>query len=98
MKRHFFQFVFLFISVTAVAQQAYIDSLKRQIAIAENDTIRMIRLRNLARFYSEIYPDSAFVYSQKLLSVAQKLNFKLDEANAYREMGYALLNMGNYPR
>ena len=99
MKKRFAYTVFYLFTITSVVgQQAYIDSLKHQIAIAENDTIRMIRLRNLTRFYSEIYPDSAFVYSQKLLAVAQKLNFRLDEANAYREMGYALLNMGNYPR
>ena len=99
MKKRFAYTVFyLFLMTAVVGQQAYIDSLKHQVAIAENDTIRMIRLRTLTRFYSEIYPDSAFAYSEKLLAVAQKLNFKLDEANAYREMGYALMNMGNYPR
>jgi len=99
MKKRFAYTIFYLFLITSVAgQQAYIDSLKHQVAISENDTIRMVRLRNLTRFYSEIYPDSAFVYSQKLLAVTQKLNFRLDEANAYREMGYALLNMGNYPR
>jgi signal transduction histidine kinase len=99
MKKHFsYCFVFFFISVSAVAQQSYLNSLKDEIAISQNDTIRLVRLRNLTRIYSEINPDSAYFYSEKLLALARKLDFKLDEVNALREKGYALMNMGNYPR
>ena len=89
---------YLFVANAIVAQQSYLDSLKNEIAISENDTIRLIRLRNISRVYSELYPDSAYSYSEKLLAISQKLDFKLDEANALREKAYALLNMGNYPR
>jgi signal transduction histidine kinase len=89
---------YLLVANAIVAQQSYIDSLKNEIANSENDTIRLIRLRNISRVYSELNPDSAFTYSEKLLTISQKLDFKLDEANALREKAYALLNMGNYPR
>src|SRR6185369_1193951 len=89
---------YLSVANAIVAQQSYIDSLKNKIAVSENDTIRLIRLRNIARVYSEINPDSAYSYSEKLLAISQKLDLKLDEANALREKAYALLNMGNYPR
>ena len=89
---------FLFISVTAVAQQAYIDSFRIKVNHTTNDTIQLILLRNMARSYSELNPDSSFLYAEKSLKVARKLNLKLDEGSALREMGYALLNRANYPR
>ena len=99
MKKHFFYcFVFFFISVSAVAQQAYIDSCKRKASIINNDTLQLILLRNIARSYSEINPDSSFVYAERALKVARKLNLKLDEGSALREMGYSLLNRANFPR
>jgi signal transduction histidine kinase len=99
MKKYFFQcFAIFFISVTAVAQQAYIDSFRREVNLTNNDTTRLILLRNLARSYSEINPDSSFLYAERSLKIARKLNLRLDEGSALREMGYALLNRGNYPR
>jgi len=62
--------LYLFIANAAVAQRSYLDSLKNEIAISENDTIRLIRLRNIARVYSELYPDSAYSYSEKLLAIS----------------------------
>jgi two-component system NtrC family sensor kinase len=89
---------FLFISVSAVAQQAYIDSFKRKASIINNDTLQLILLRNIARSYSELNPDSSYYYAEKALKISRKLDLKLDEGSALREMGYALLNRGNYPR
>src|SRR6187397_3191325 len=99
MKKHFsYCIVFFFISVSAVAQQTYIDSFKRKASIINNDTLQLILFRNIARSYSELNPDSSFVYAEKALKVSRKLNLKLDEGSALREMGYALLNRANYPR
>jgi signal transduction histidine kinase len=99
MKKHFsYCIVFFFISVSAVAQQAYIDSFRREVSLANNDTVQLVLLRNIARSYSELNPDSSFLYAERALNVARKLNLKLDEASALREMGYALLNRANYPR
>ena len=99
MKKHFSHcIVFFFISVSAVAQQAYIDSFRIEASLTKNDTAQLILFRNIARSYSELNPDSSFFYAEKALKVARKQNFKLDEASALREMGYALLNRANYPR
>ena len=90
---------FLLVAIKSVhSQQAYLDSLKRRINFSENDTIKLVRLRDMARIYSEINPDSALMYAEKTLEIARKLDLKLDEVNALREMGYALMNLGNYPR
>ena len=99
MKKHFSYCVAIFfMSLPVVAQQAFIDSFRREANITNNDTIQLILLRNIARSYSELNPDSSFFYGEKALKVARKLNLKLDEASALREMGYALLNKANYPR
>src|SRR5688572_28851452 len=90
--------LFVFIVQTVTAQQIYIDSFRRRVSISDNDTVQLILLRNIARSYSELNPDSSFFYAEKALKVARKLNLKLDEGSALREMGYSLLNRANYPR
>ncbi len=55
-------------------------------------------LRTVARIYAEINPDSSYRYAEQSLALAKQLNFTLDEGGAMREMGYALVNKGNYPR
>jgi signal transduction histidine kinase len=52
----------------------------------------------MARIYAEINPDSAYQYAERSLELARKMNFKLDEGSSLREMGYSLLNKGNFPR
>src|SRR5687768_4971038 len=97
-KRILYSVVFILMSTFVVAQQAYIDSFRRQANLTNNDTIQLVLLRNIARSYSELNPDSSFLYAEKALKVARKLGLKLDEGSALREMGYALLNRANYPR
>ena len=89
--------LFVFIGETVTAQQIYIDSFRRRVSISDNDTVQLILLRNIARSYSELNPDSSFFYAEKALKVARKLNLKLDEGSALREMGYSLLNRANFP-
>src|SRR4026208_1718184 len=97
-KRIIYTIFFVAVVNLAGAQDYFIDSLKKEISITQNDTVKLAILRNIARIYSEINPDSALNYAEKSLSISRRLNFKLEEANALREMGYALMNMGNYPR
>ncbi|HMG92812.1 MAG TPA: ATP-binding protein [Chryseolinea sp.] len=80
------------------AQQLPLDSLLRKTKIPQNDTLRLVRLRAIARIYSETNPDSSYYYAEQALELSRKLNLKLDEGSSLREMGYALLNRGNYPR
>ncbi|HEX6849656.1 MAG TPA: ATP-binding protein [Chitinophagaceae bacterium] len=99
MKKYFFYCViFLLISLPAIVQQAYIDSFKIKANTTDSDTIQLILLRNIARSYSELNPDSSYLYAEKSLKLSRKLGLKLDEGSALREMGYALLNRANYPR
>jgi two-component system NtrC family sensor kinase len=89
---------FLFTVNLLLAQQLQIDSLKREAKIIQNDTLRLVWIRSIARFYAEIDPDSSSYYAEQSLKLSRKLNLKLDEGSSLREIGYALLNKGNYPR
>jgi nitrogen-specific signal transduction histidine kinase len=76
------------------AQQIYIDSLQKNANLTLNDTIRLIQLLNIAGIYSEINPDSAYNLAEQTLELSRKLQLRIDEGRALREMGYALLNPG----
>ena len=75
-----------------------IDSLKNELAVSNNDTMRLILLGQVAEKYSEINYDSSFYYAEEVLPITRKLRFKLDEAAILRLMIYAQINLGNFPR
>src|ERR1700741_2218133 len=90
--------LFLFASLLGRTQQSEIDSLKRELKSSNNDTISLILSGKLSDAYAEIYPDSALYYGNNMLNLARKLRYKLEEIYALCEIGYAQLNLGNYPR
>ena len=99
MTKRILYILFLQVIINAIsAQHAIIDSLKYEISIAADDTIRLVLLERIANEYSEINPDSAYHYAEEIPGLARKLNLKLEEVVGLGEMGYALLNLGNYPR
>ncbi len=80
------------------AQQSFIDSLKREVSVTKNDTMRFIQFETLAIAYGELRPETSLYYAKQALEIAQELNLKLSEAMSLTQMGYAQQNMGNYPR
>src|ERR1043166_3433298 len=101
MIRTFLILVTIFILRTGFCQESqaqYIDSLQRELAVSNNDTMRFILLGRISDVYSEINPDSSFYYAGKVIPITKKLQLKLEEATALGVMGYAQINLGNYPR
>ncbi len=97
--KQFFTILFFFSAlVQAYPQNSDLESLKRNVQNTKNDTLRILLLDSLAIFYTEINPDSSFYYADQERLLCQRLNFGINEALALRGMGYALVNMGNYPR
>jgi signal transduction histidine kinase len=82
----------------AAAQLPDADSLVSVAKKTDSDTIKLIQFGSAARIYAELNPDSAQYYAEQSLTLAKKLQLKLDEGGALREIGYAYLNKGNYPR
>ena len=98
MKRIILTFLTTAILFFARGQQSFIDSLQKQISISKSDTDKLVLTRMITRIYSEMNSDSCYAYANKTLGMARKLKLKLVEASALREIGYALMNMENYPR
>jgi len=99
MIRRLFCTAFLLVPLNYLAAQFTVfDSLKVEINKSNNDTMHLLLLEKLANEYSEINPDSAYYYATQTQYLSKKLNLKLEEVVALGEMGYAQLNLGNYPR
>src|SRR5258705_252126 len=81
-RRIFFVIIFLFVAFSAKTQETNIDSLKRELATSQNDTINLILAGKIADAYAEIYPDSAEQYGNTMLALAKKLKYKLEEIYA----------------
>jgi signal transduction histidine kinase len=86
------------LSFFIMAQRINVDSLVHVADITQNDTIKLVRLRTIARIYAELNPDSSYHYAEASLALARKLHLKLDEGGALSEIGYSYQNRGNYPR
>ncbi|MEP6617624.1 MAG: ATP-binding protein [Ginsengibacter sp.] len=99
MTKKFFYTSLLFLAAQfTTAQKIGIDSLFQAAEATRNDTTKIILFSRITEAYTEINPDSSLLYAQKVLALAEKLKFRLTEVYAMGQMGYAMLNMGNYPR
>lgn len=99
LKRIIYTSVLFFIAIVVHSQKDYgSDSLKSRLRSAKTDTAQLILLGSIAYNYAELNPDSAFVYANRMLVLAKKMKLPLEECFALSEMGYALINLGNYPR
>jgi two-component system, NtrC family, sensor kinase len=74
------------------------DSLRVLLQQNINDTVRMAAYRELALFYLDINTDSAQYFIKKDLPLAQRLQLKLWEADAWDLTALILGNQGNYVR
>jgi signal transduction histidine kinase len=91
----------IFISIivlTASAQLPNIDSLKNELEKSKNDTTSLLLLARISDVYAEINFDSVYVYAEKMQALAKKLSLRLEEISAINNLGYALLNKGNFAR
>jgi signal transduction histidine kinase len=73
----------------SVSGQQAIDSLQHELAQTKNDTLRLVLFSHLRYnyFFVNTNLDSTFHYSKLILQIAQKLNYKIDEAHAWNLVG-----------
>ena len=93
-------FIVIFLLLTGrgiFAQHLNIDSLRRETAMSRNDTSLFKQFVWMSIAYNETDIDSSFYYAEKALQLAKKLKLRFEEAIAQDAMGYAIMNMGNYP-
>ena len=90
-------FVLLVIQQNAAAQTSYIDSLNRELSRADHDTLKIKLYASLSEAFKELQPDSCIYFSKQLAELSEKHGFKLKQAYALGQMGYALKDKGEFP-
>ncbi len=87
----------ILVSEAQQSNQFYIDSLKRELANAEDDTNKVKLLYRLSNLYALSFEDTAATYAQESLNLAQKINFDWGIFTAEFRLSGALMISGNYP-
>jgi tetratricopeptide (TPR) repeat protein len=88
----------VFIIISAFTQDNEVDSLKRILVSAKEDTSHVWVMLALARDYEYSKPDSAIHYAQQAVQLAKKFHFAKGEAKGLDEISYLLSQTGNYPK
>ncbi|HZY37222.1 MAG TPA: ATP-binding protein [Mucilaginibacter sp.] len=98
MKRAVTLTLLLFTFFTAAAQRKQIDSLKKLLAAAPEDTTKALLYGKLGGLYLDSKPDSAMLFSRQEEQLSRKLNFLRGEASAINNEGNVFGVTGNYPK
>jgi len=76
-------------------RQQITDSLKHELAIAKQDTSRVLIMARLCALYRWSNTDSALFYGDRALTLAQQIKFPAGELYALATKSWALHTMGN---
>src|SRR5664279_3685786 len=95
MKKRFFVFLLALHSILNTNAQN-IDSLKRALTIAREDTNKVIILFSLYYHYKSEYPDSALPYMQESYNLSNKIKFDAGIRHSLLELSDLALNLNNY--
>ena len=81
----------------AQSRQA-LDSIKHQLAIAKQDTSRVLILVDLCNSYRNANVDSSVMYGQQALAMSQSIKFFRGEARAAYNIGITYRILGDIPK
>ena len=88
----------LFIHCAVAQNYKRIDSLKRALAIAKEDTNKVLLYEELGFAYQWSLPDSSLLYSVPGLALSTKLNFSRGQLEILLPISEALSMKGNYSK
>src|ERR1700742_4632735 len=98
MKKITTAFLLITLSITTFAQQKKIDSLKKLVTAAKDDTTRVIATFQLGAAYTRNKPDSAVILAQQAIQLAKDAHYLMGELKALTLLGNAFSGTGNYPK
>src|SRR5258707_544463 len=78
------------------AQKHWLDSAKRVLRTQKADTNKVYALININSVYTVNAPDSALLYGQQALALAEKLDFDYGKFWSIVAINKALYPLGNY--
>lgn len=96
MKTRILLYLFLIISTSVLSQDKVIDSLKSEFKKAKNDIDKTKVLNSLADQYKYSDPTKMAEYGYQALQLAKKINYKVEEGNAYLNIGTSNIILGKY--
>lgn len=98
MKNKILLYSFLFISIIIQAQDKVMDGLQNELKNAKNDIDKTIALNAIADQYKYSDPNKMVQYGNQALQLAQRINYKIEEGNAYSNIGTANIILGDYKK
>ena len=72
-----------------------VDSLLSVVKNTKTDTVKVLALIDLCKYYQNIEPDSTIKYSKACISVAEVTGYTFGMAAGHIQMGIALMHKGN---
>ena len=88
----------LFFLGIARGQDTIIDSLKKELAFAKDDTSRVILMDNLAELYCYHQIDSAIEYARKALKLSNESNYRYGQFATYVSVYFGYNIIGDYTK
>jgi len=89
-------FTFLLLASTRLcAQLNYVDSVKNELKLTQNDTLKLVYYSLLVTGYQNSSYDSSLFFAEKQFQLAQHLNYELDQAYALDNIGYNMYYLSN---
>ena len=85
-----FSFLILFsLCVAGFSQQYIVDSLKLKLNTYGDDSNKVKTLQDISYYYTSIQPDSAMLYANKTLELAEKIDWEKGIGWGYKALGTA---------
>lgn len=88
-------FIF-FLSAPCIAQNSQIDSIKKILPGAKEDSSKVNSLLSLSREFFSISPQEAINYATEAKELAQKIDYKKGIAYSYKNIGIGYYMQANY--
>jgi tetratricopeptide (TPR) repeat protein len=91
-------YLFLIIATVVQAQDKVLDSLQNELKKAKNDIDKTIVLNAIADQYKYSDPTKMAEYGNQSLQLAKKIKYKVEEGNAYLNIGTSNIILGDYKK
>ena len=91
-------YLFLIIATVVQAQDKVLDSLQNELKKAKNDIDKTIVLNAIADQYKYSDPTKMAAYGNQALLLAKKIKYKVEEGNAYLNIGTSNIILGDYKK
>ena len=98
MKVHILLYFIVLISTATLAQVNVIDSLQNELKTVKNNTDKVKLLNAISNQYKYSDPSKMTEYGNQALLIAQQNNYKIEEGNAYLNIGTSYIILGDYKK